>query len=110
MKKFLLVSMIASINLIGATIDHIMNYTVEYNANPSLQGAISEESSVNYNPAGLMELENGTYLNGGLQVAIGHQWMEYNNEEYGANHVSPIPNLSIYKKDDKKLYTGLLVE
>lgn len=102
MKKFLLVSIIASINLIGATIDHIMNYTVEYNANPSLQGAISEESSVNYNPAGLMELENGTYLNGGLQVAIGHQWMEYNNEEYGANHVSPIPNLSVYKKDDKK--------
>lgn len=90
--------------LMGASIDHIMNYTVEYNANPALQGAISKESSVNYNPAGLVKLEDGTYINGGLQIAVGTQGMEYSGTDYSADHVSPIPNLSIFKVEDNKAY------
>ena len=90
--------------LMGASIDHIMNYTVEYNANPALQGAISKESSVNFNPAGLVKLEDGTYINGGLQIAIGTQGMEYSGTDYSADHVSPIPNISIFKVEDNKAY------
>jgi long-chain fatty acid transport protein len=97
--------MIMTANLLmGASIDHIMNYTVEYNANPALQGAISKESSVNFNPAGLIKLEDGTYINGGLQIAFGTQGMETSGTDYSADHVSPIPNLSIFKVEDNKAY------
>lgn len=90
--------------LMGASIDHIMNYTVEYNANPALQGAISKESSVNFNPAGIIQLEDGTYFNGGLQVAFGTQGMKTNGTDYSADHVSPIPNLSYFKVEDNKAF------
>lgn len=90
--------------LSGASIDHIMNYTPEYNANPALQGVINQSSTVNYNPAGLTKVEDGTYINAGLQLAIGTQGMKYDGKDYSADHVSPIPNFSIYKKEGRRAY------
>lgn len=103
-KKLILISILASAQMFGASIDHIMNYTPEYDGNPALQGAISEQSSANYNPSSLTELDNGLYVNGGIQTAIGKQSMEYNGKEYAANHISPIPNLSVVSKNDKRAF------
>ncbi|MGL4999402.1 MAG: OmpP1/FadL family transporter, partial [Cetobacterium sp.] len=88
----------------AASIDHIMNYTPEYNANPALQGAINTSSTVNYNPAGLVRLENGVYVNGGLQLAVGEQKMTYNGYNHDSDLLSVVPNFSIVKKQDKKAY------
>ena len=45
----------------GASIDHIQTYTPEYLGNQAQNGMINNVS-VYYNPAGLMQLERGTYF------------------------------------------------
>lgn len=89
-----------SLNAFGASIDHIQNYSAEYGANPAQQGAINVGSTVYFNPAGLMRLENGTYFVGGVQAAFGDQKMSANGKDYDTDLFSPIPNFAIYKKDD----------
>lgn len=71
MKKLSLLTLVLSISAISnaASIDHIMNYTPEYSANPAQQGLINTTSTVNYNPAGIVHLPKGQYLNVGAQSA-----------------------------------------
>lgn len=112
LRKFGLITLIASIGtaVFGASIDHIQNYTAEYNANMAQQGAISATTSVYYNPAGLMRLKNGTYFTGGVQLAIGEETMKYDvkkygtSNEYSADLLAPIPNFAIFKKNDDRAY------
>lgn len=110
--KFGLATLIASMGTaaFGASIDHIQNYTAEYNANMAQQGAISATTSVYYNPAGLMRLENGTYFTGGIQAAFGKETMKYDTKHDGASHsydadlLAPIPNFALFKKTDDRAY------
>lgn len=98
----------------GASIDHIQNYTAEYNANPAQQAAISATTSPFFNPAGLMRLPNGTYFTGGVQLAIGKESMRYStngnnispahSDKYDADLLAPIPNFAIFKKTDDRTY------
>lgn len=112
LRKFGLITLIASMGTaaFGASIDHIQNYTAEYNANMAQQGAISATTSVYYNPAGLMRLKNGTYFTGGIQLAIGEETMKYdtkhdgNSHTYDADLLAPIPNFALFKKDDNRAY------
>ena len=112
LRKFGLITLIASIGtaVFGASIDHIQNYTAEYNANMAQQGAISATTSVYYNPAGLMRLKNGTYFTGGVQLAIGEETMKYDVNTYGTSNkydadlLAPIPNFALFKKDDNRAY------
>ena len=112
LRKFGLITLIASMGTaaFGASIDHIQNYTAEYNANMAQQGAISATTSVYYNPAGLMRLKNGTYFTGGVQLAIGEETMKYDVNTYGTSNkydadlLAPIPNFALFKKDDNRAY------
>ena len=112
LRKFGLITLIASIGtaVFGASIDHIQNYTAEYNANMAQQGAISATTSVYYNPAGLMRLKNGTYFTGGVQLAFGDESMEYKTKHNGVSSTSeadllaPIPNFALFKKTDDRAY------
>jgi long-chain fatty acid transport protein len=88
----------------GASIDHIQTYTPEYLGNQAQNGMINN-ASVYYNPAGLVHLENGTYVQVGAQLAIGHEKMEYKGEELKADLFQPIPNFAMYKvEEDSALY------
>lgn len=117
LRKFGLVSLIAALSTsaFGASIDHIQNYTAEYNANMAQQAAISPTTSAYYNPAGLMRLENGTYFTGGIQIAFGKETMRYDttgnnpfggssSNKYDADLLAPIPNFAFIKKDDDRAY------
>ncbi|MGL6166866.1 MAG: OmpP1/FadL family transporter [Fusobacteriaceae bacterium] len=105
MKKLCLIAFIGATTIVNAaSIDHIMNYTPEYNANPALQGAINTSSTVNYNPAGLVRLEDGLYVNGGLQFAAGEYSTEYAGQKYKTDLGSSVPNFSIMKKEGKKAF------
>lgn len=112
LRKFGLITLIASMGTVafGASIDHIQNYTAEYNANMAQQGAISATTSVYYNPAGLMRLKNGTYFTGGVQVAFGEETMKYDvstyntSNKYDADLAAPIPNFALFKKNDDRAY------
>ncbi len=116
LRKFGLMTLIAAMGTtaFGASIDHIQNYTAEYNANMAQQGAISPTTSVYYNPAGLMRLQNGTYFTGGVQIAFGKETMKYDtngnpfapasSNDYDADLLAPIPNFALIKKDDERAY------
>ncbi len=100
-KKIILSFLVITTMAKGASIDHIMNYTPEYNANPALQGAINSTSTVNYNPAGLMRLENGLYFNGGLQLGIGKYKVGYSGKDHSTDLLSATGSFSVFKKYDK---------
>lgn len=105
MKKITLAAFIATAAVANAaSIDHIMNYTPEYNANPALQGAINTTSTVNYNPAGLTRIEDGLYINGGLQYATGEYSTKYNGDQFKTDLSSAVPNFSIVKKQGKHAF------
>lgn len=88
----------------GASIDHIQTYTPEYLGNQAQNGMINN-ASVYYNPAGIVNLEKGTYVHVGAQLAVGHEKMEYNSKDYKADLFQPIPNFAMYKvEDDSALY------
>lgn len=88
----------------GASIDHIQTYTPEYLGNQAQNGMINN-ASVYYNPAGIVNLEKGTYVHIGAQLAVGHEKMEYKGEDYKADLFQPIPNFALYKvEDDSALY------
>lgn len=111
-KKFGLTALFAVLgtSAFGASIDHIQNYTAEYNANMAQQAAISPTTSAYYNPAGIMRLENGTYFTGGVQLAIGKETMKYNAKHDGssitsdADLLAPIPNFALIKKQDDRAF------
>lgn len=88
----------------GASIDHIQNYTPEYNANPAQQGAINAGTSAYYNPAGLMHIENGTYFQVGAQAAMGKEEMKYDGETYDSDLMDVIPNISVVHKNDNRAW------
>jgi len=88
----------------GASIDHIQNYTPEYNANPAQQGAINAGTSAYYNPAGLMHIENGSYFQVGAQAAIGTEEMKYDGETYDTDLMDIVPNISFVHKNDERAW------
>ena len=111
LKKFGLTALFAVLgtSAFGASIDHIQNYTAEYNANMAQQAAISPTTSAYYNPAGIMRLENGTYFTGGVQLAIGKETMKYHTKDgdggdYSADLLAPIPNFAMIKKQDDRAF------
>ena len=111
LKKFGLTALFAVLgtSAFGASIDHIQNYTAEYNAKMAQQAAISPTTSAYYNPAGIMRLENGTYFTGGVQVAFGKETMKYRTKEgdggdYSADLLAPIPNFALIKKQDDRAF------
>lgn len=96
LKQIAIASLLLSSVSFGASIDLVQNYSAEYAGNPAQQGAINYGSTVYFNPAGLSQLEQGTYFVGGVQVAFGEQSMA-EEKEYDADLFSPIPNFAVYK-------------
>ena len=107
LKQITIASLILSSVSFGASIDLIQNYSAEYGGNPAQQGAINYGSTVYFNPAGLSQLEQGTYFVGGVQLASGKQTMtdgDYNNKGFDTDLFSPIPNFAVYKVVDDGAY------
>lgn len=107
MKKrlgLLALAVVLSSSAYAASIDHIQTYTPEYLGNQAQNGMVNNVS-VYYNPAGIVNLENGTYIHVGAQLAVGHEKMEYKGEELKADLFQPIPNFAMYKvEEDSALY------
>lgn len=97
----LAIAALLSTGAYAASIDHIQTYTPEYLGNQSQNGMINK-SSVYYNPAGLVHLDNGTYFHIGAQLAVGHEKMDYNGKEYKADLLQYIPTLALYSVRDER--------
>ncbi|KYM44064.1 outer membrane protein transport protein [Fusobacterium necrophorum] len=96
--KCALLAGVLSMTAYGASIDHIQTYAPEYLGNQAQNGMINNVSGY-YNPAGLSRLEEGKYVNVGLQYAAGHEKMSYNGKEHKAKLRQPVPNISFYSVD-----------
>lgn len=96
--KCALLTGVLSMTAYGASIDHIQTYAPEYLGNQAQNGMINNVSGY-YNPAGLSRLEEGKYVNVGLQYAAGHEKMSYNGKEHKAKLRQPVPNISFYSVD-----------
>ena len=107
MKKrlgLLALAAVLSSSAYSASIDHIQTYTPEYLGNQAQNGMINN-ASVYYNPAGLVHLQNGTYFHAGIELAVGEEKMNYNDQELKADLLQPIPNFAMYKvEDDSALF------
>ena len=88
----------------GASVDHIQHYTPEYTANPAQNGATNPGTSAYYNPAGLMQIENGRYFQIGAQGAYGKQKQKNDGNTYDANSFDVIPNIMFVDKDDNRAW------
>ena len=101
-KKLTLLALMATMATVGygASIDHIQTYTPEYLGNQALTGMINN-TSVYYNPAGLVNLQQGTYIQAGVNLAIGQEKMKYNGKDYKADLLQPIPNIAAYHVNEK---------
>ncbi|GLI55441.1 outer membrane protein P1 [Propionigenium maris DSM 9537] len=88
----------------GASVDHIQHYTPEYTANPAQNGAINPGTSAYYNPAGLMQLENGRYFQVGAQGAYGKQKQKNDGKTYEADSFDVIPNIMFVDKTDERAW------
>lgn len=104
--KCILLSSLLSMTAYGASIDHIQTYAPEYLGNQAQNGAINGVSPY-YNPAGTTQLEEGFYINGGLQIAAGHEQSEYKEKEYKAIFIQPVPSIALTKvnKDSSTYFT-----
>lgn len=64
--KLLLLSTVCSAASFALAVDHQQNYTPEFLANQAQTGNINK-ASVYYNPAALTKLDNGFYVQLGMQ-------------------------------------------
>lgn len=106
MKKIYLGAVLLAMSnvALGASVDHIQHYTPEYTANPAQNGAINPGTSAYYNPAGLMQLENGRYFQIGAQGAYGKQKQKNDGTTYDANSFDVIPNIMLVDKTDDRAW------
>lgn len=106
-KNLLLFAAVSNITL-GASVDYLMNQSPSYLGNPAQNAAISVDGA-SYNPAGLVHLEDGRYLQIGNQFGFIHEGMKSEGVDYDSNTFEPvIPHLNlVYKKGTTATYFNL---
>lgn len=96
-RNLLLVSCIANVSY-SASVDHLMNQSPAYLGNPAQNAIISVDGS-NYNPAGIVHLEDGKYLQIGNQFGFIHEGMKSEGKDYDSDTFEPvIPNINFVNK------------
>lgn len=88
---------------LGASVDAIVNTSPTYLANPA-QNASTDAEAAFSNPAGLTELEDGFYIQTGLQLARVTFEIEQSQKYDAIDDKSIIPNVNLIKKNGNYAY------
>ncbi|MGL5377625.1 MAG: hypothetical protein ACRDAT_04990, partial [Cetobacterium sp.] len=102
-KKIILSSIILSTNLMAGSIDYLSQQDAEYLAHPAMVGKIGV-SGAYYNPAGLVWLEDGLYVQINNQTHLKKYSMEYTNSKGELSQFKSdksslaVPSVQIVKK------------
>ncbi|MGL4867305.1 MAG: hypothetical protein ACRC4S_01430, partial [Cetobacterium sp.] len=108
-KKIMIISLLSSTSLFAGSIDYLSQQDAEYLAHPSMVGKIGV-SGAYYNPAGLIWLEDGLYVQINNQTHLKNYSMNYvdsdgNKSEFKSDKASPVvPSLQIVKKYSDTAY------
>ncbi len=86
--------------LFAGNIDHLSNFSAEYIRTLNRNAATDSADAVVYNPAGVMEMENGTYGNLSIQYCSKDFDNKVDGDTLSQDEPSIIPSLfGVYKKD-----------
>ena len=106
MKKFLVCLCVAGLMVSSASflfagnVDHLSNLSAEYMRTLNRNAATDSADAVVYNPAGVMEMENGIYGSFSIQYVDKDYDNKVNGDKLSQDEPSIIPSLfGIYKKD-----------
>jgi len=105
MKKFIAILFLSSLVLftsspvIAGGITNKQNFSTEYLRTSSRNAAMDSADAALYNPAGVMQLEDGFYINGGAFYALKDYSNTIGGIEYSSDEPSIVPSLiGLYKK------------
>ena len=105
MKRIFLFVLVICTSMIvnSASIDYLMNNSAAYLGNPSQAGIISVDGAF-YNPAGLTQLEDGTYINiNGLFSGV-EESMNLSDKKFDAKDYPMAPSFNLVYKKDKSAF------
>jgi long-chain fatty acid transport protein len=86
--------------LLAGSVDHLSNFSAEYMRTLNRNAATDSADAAVYNPAGVMEMENGIYGNLSLQYTDKDWKNKVDGDKLSQDEPSIIPSLfGIYKKD-----------
>lgn len=103
-QQLMILGVILSVNSFAGSIDYLSQQDAEYLAHPAMVGKIGV-SGAYYNPAGLVWLEDGTYIQVNNQTHLKDYSMEYNGEKFKSDKASPaVPSVQIVKKAGDTAY------
>ncbi|MGL6024332.1 MAG: hypothetical protein ACRC0F_06930, partial [Cetobacterium sp.] len=103
-QKLVTLGLLIGANAFGGSIDYLSQQDAEYLAHPAMVGKIGA-SGAYYNPAGLVWLEDGLYIQVNSQTHLKDYSMEYNGEKFKSDKASPVvPSLQMVKKDGDTAY------
>ena len=103
-KIMLLLSAIISVNAMAGSIDYLAQQDAEYLATPAMVGKIGV-SGAYYNPAGLVWLEDGTYMQVNNQTMLKKYNHEYGNIKFESDKPSAfIPSFQVVHKEGDTAY------
>ncbi len=86
--------------LLAGGIDNKHNFSAEYIRTLNRNAAVDSADAVVYNPAGVMQMENGFYLNFTGQYAAKDYSNTFGGMEYDSDTPDIVPSLfALYKKD-----------
>lgn len=97
-QQLMLLGIVLSANAMGGSIDYLSQQDAEYLAHPAMVGKIGV-SGAYYNPAGIVWLEDGTYIQVNNQTHLKEYSMEHGDYKFKSDKPSPVvPSLQIVKK------------
>ncbi|MGL5350921.1 MAG: OmpP1/FadL family transporter [Cetobacterium sp.] len=108
-QKLMILGTILSATSFAGSIDYLSQQDAEYLAHPAMVGKIGV-SGAYYNPAGLVWLEDGTYIQVNNQTHLKDYSMEYTNSKgkdynFKSDKASPaVPSVQIVKKAGDTAY------
>ena len=103
-KIMLLLSAIISVNAMAGSIDYLAQQDAEYLATPAMVGKIGV-SGAYYNPAGLVWLEDGTYMQVNNQTMLKKYSHEYGDSKFESDKPSAfIPSFQVVHKEGDTAY------
>ena len=96
--------------LIAGGIDNKHNYSAEYIRTLNRNAATDSADAVVYNPAGVVKMQNGLYVNLSGQYALKNYSNTVAGTEYETDNPDFIPSLfGLYKKDRWAVYTAFTI-
>ncbi|MBN1626518.1 MAG: outer membrane protein transport protein [Deltaproteobacteria bacterium] len=104
-----IVLLLASLAMAGG-INNKQNFSIEYDRTASRNAANNSADAAVYNPAGVMQLEDGFYLNAGGFYVMKDYSNTIGGAEYSSDDPSLIPSLiGLYKKGDWAAFGAITI-